>query len=115
MEDFMFIFIGGQAKMGDMSPEAMQQHMAKWMAWVEAMSARGEYKGGHPLKVGGKSISGADKIVTDGPFAELKECVGGYMIVTARDIDHAVTIAMDCPVFENDGRVEVRPIMPLGD
>jgi len=115
MEDFMLIFLGGEDKVGEMSPEEMQQHMGKWMAWVEEMTARGEYKGGHPLKPEGKGISGADKIVTDGPFAELKECIGGYMIIAAKDIDHAVTIGKDCPVFETGGRVEVRPILPIGD
>lgn len=109
MEDFMFIFIGGEDKIQALSPEEMQQHMGQWMAWVEAMSERGEYKGGHPLKPEGKGISGRDKIVTDGPFAELKELVGGYMLISAANIDKAVAIAKDCPVFQFDGQVEVVP------
>ncbi len=47
---------------------------------------------------------------TDGPFVEAKEMVGGYLIVNAKDIDEAVEIAKGCPIFKEDGKVEVRPI-----
>lgn len=113
MEDFMFIYIGGEDEFTELSPEETEKHMNQWFSWVGEMTEAGIYKGGHPLKPEGKGISGKDKIVTDGPFAELKEVIGGYSIVSAPNIDAAVELAKGCPVFQFDGKVEVRPIMPL--
>ena len=59
-----------------------------------------------------KTVSGTHKTVTDGPFAE-KDVVGGYTIVQARDLNHAVELSLGCPIFEVDGRVEVRPVMKM--
>ncbi|WP_332369613.1 YciI family protein [Spirosoma telluris] len=49
--------------------------------------------------------------MTDGPFTEGKEIVGGYLILTAANVDEAVDLAQGCPLFETDGTVEVRPII----
>ena len=49
-------------------------------------------------------------VVTDGPFVEGKEEVGGYLIVAAKDLNEAVELAKSCPILENNGTVEVRPI-----
>lgn len=113
MEDFMFIFIGGEDKLLQLSPAEMESHMGKWFSWVGEMTERGQYKGGHPLKHEGRGIAGKNKVVTDGPFSELKDLIGGYMIICAENLDRAVEIGKDCPVFEFDGKVEIRPINPL--
>lgn len=113
MEEYMFIFAGGEDQALELSPEGLQAYMGEWFAWVAEVQKQGCYVGGHPLKPEGKGVYGKDKIVTDGPFAELKELIGGYMIIKASDIDQAVEMAKGCPVFQFDGRVEVRPILPL--
>jgi hypothetical protein len=51
--------------------------------------------------------------VTDGPFAEAKDVVGGYTLVEARDLEHAVELSKGCPIFEREGAVEVRPVMKI--
>jgi hypothetical protein len=112
MASFMLIFRGGNPS-GD-SPEQMQQHMQKWVAWFEGLTKSGAYKGaGAPLEQGGKLVRGTRKAVSDGPFAEAKDLVGGYAIVEARDLEAAVEIARGCPTYEKDGAVEVRPVRAM--
>jgi len=112
MADFMLIFRGGNGT-GD-SPEQMQQHMQKWMAWFDGLGKAGVFKGaGAPLQPGGKVVRGTRRTVSDGPYAEAKDLVGGYAIVQARDLDAAVEIARGCPTYEKDGAVEVRPVQAM--
>jgi len=56
-------------------------------------------------------VRGKKKMVTDGPFAESKEVIGGFSIVEAKDIDEAARIAGGCPILDGEGSVEVRPVM----
>ncbi len=108
----MLIFHGGQ--MDGASPEQMQSHMGKWMAWVQKLSKSGQYVSGEPLLPGGKSVSGAaGKTVTDGPYTEGKEVVGGFFIINAKDINEAVEISKECPDFELGGTVQVRQVMKM--
>ena len=112
MASFMLIFRGGNSPAA--SPEQMQQHMQKWFAWFEGLSKAGVYKGqGAPLEPGGKVVRGTRKAVSDGPFAEAKDLVGGYAIVEAKDLEAAVEIARGCPTYEKDGAVEVRQVRPM--
>lgn len=112
MEKFMLIFHGGQ--MDQMSPEQMQEHMGKWFAWIEKLSQTQQYVSGEPLLPGGKLISGkGGKSVTDGPYTEGKEVVGGYFIINAKDMNEAVEISKDCPDYELNGSVQVRQVMNL--
>src|ERR1043165_458181 len=111
--DFLYLFRGG-ADPKLMSPEQMQQNMNRWFAWMGDLRNKGKFKAGEPLGDEGKVLStrkGA--VVTDGPFAEGKEEVGGYLIVSANDLNEAVELAKGCPIFENNGTVEVRPIQHL--
>ena len=68
---------------------------------------------GQPLEHNGKLVKGRQKIVTDGPFAETKDIVGGFTLVEARDLEQAVELSKGCPIFEVDGAVEVRPVMKM--
>jgi hypothetical protein len=108
MEKFIYLFRGGDGP--SLSPELMQAHMQKWMAWMESLGKKGILVGGDPLHPSGKQVNGKKKAVTDGPFVESKEMVGGYLIVNAKDIEEAVEISKDCPIFEMDGKLEIRPI-----
>ena len=113
MADFLYLFRGGQAAMAKMSPEEMQQNMEKWMAWIDRLSKAGSFKAGEPLEEPGKVIRGKKMSVTDGPYAESKDVVGGYLIVKADSLAKATAMAKECPIFENDGSVEIREIRPL--
>ena len=105
----MFIFFGGDTS--HLSPDAQQAHMQKWFDWVQKLQNEKRYLGGEALIPGGKTISGQKKVVTDGPFAESKEIVGGYFIVLAKNIDEAVDMAKECPDYSLDGVVEVREVV----
>lgn len=109
MEKYMFIFIGGDVS--HMSPEAQQAHMGKWFEWVKKLQDQKRYASGEALLPEGKLITGQKKTVTDGPFAESKEVVGGYFVVLAKDLNEAVEMAKECPDYVLGGVVEVRPVM----
>jgi hypothetical protein len=112
MEKFMFIFHGGMSD--NPSPDQMQANMGKWMAWIDKLAKQDQYVAGEPLLPGGKLLSGAGgKNVTDGPYTEGKEVVGGFFIVNANDINEAVGIAKECPDFELGGTVQVRQVMKM--
>jgi hypothetical protein len=111
MQDFMFIFRGGSDASG-LSPDEMQNHMQKWFQWVEELRAKNIYVGGEALTPVGKTISGKKALVTDGPYAESKELVGGYFVVKANSLEEAVEIAKTgYPDFVFNGAVEVREVM----
>jgi hypothetical protein len=111
MSQFVYLYRG--AERGH-SPEKMQETMQKWMAWFKQLTDQGHIKDiGQPLEHNGKLVKGRQKIVTDGPFAETKDIVGGFTLVEARDLDQAVELSKGCPIFEVDGAVEVRPVMKM--
>ena len=109
-ESFLYIFRGG-AEWNQMSPEEMQRNMDAWFAWMDDLKRKGHFQAGEPLQEGGKVLRGKNgQSVTDGPYAEGKEEVGGYLLVTAADLDEATDLAKGCPIFQNNGSVEVRQI-----
>jgi hypothetical protein len=96
------------------TPERARASMAKWRAWLDDMTAKGQLKNvGVPLHGEGRVVRGSGKSVTDGPYAETKEVLGGFSIIEARDFAHAAEIASGCPILEGGGSVEVRPVMAL--
>lgn len=110
MEKFMLIFHGGIKP--DASPEEMQTNMDKWMAWVDKLNKEGKYVSGEPLLPGGKLVTGSNA-VTDGPYTEGKEVVGGYFVLNAANLDEAVEECKNYPDFDYGGQVQVRQVMKL--
>ena len=111
MSEFLFLYRGGET---GRSPEKMQQTMQKWIAWMKELGEKGHLKDqGHPLERTGKLVKGQQKVVTDGPYPEAKDIVGGYTLIDARDLEHATELSKGCPIFEVGGLVEVRPIMKM--
>lgn len=111
MSEFVYLYRGGEE---GGSPEKMQQTMQKWMTWLKDLGQKGHIKDqGQPLERTGKLVKGKQKAVTDGPFAEAKDVIGGYTLIEARDLQQAVELAKGCPILEVDGVVEVRPVMKM--
>jgi hypothetical protein len=81
------------------------------MAWFKRLNEQGKAVAGHPLGFEGKSVSGKNRIVTDGPFAEAKEAIGGYFMLDVATMDEAVAIAQQCPGLPYGAKVEVRPVL----
>lgn len=107
--EYMLLFRGPCWDEG-ISPEELQQRMNKVMAWFESLKERGVVKGGQPLSPEGKTIS-SKRAVSDGPFAESKEAVGGYLLLQLKDFDEAVAIAKSNPTLEYGITIEVRPVL----
>jgi hypothetical protein len=110
MEKFMLLFRGSDVYQPGQSPEAFQALKQKLLHWVGELSEKGLHVASEPLQPTGKQVNGAKKTVTDGPFGEARQVVGGCTIVQARDIDEAIEIAKGCPVLESNATIEVRPI-----
>ena len=113
MKEFMLIFLGADYAELGLSPEAMQQQMGKWWAWNDDMQKQGVVIDGHPLHPAVRHVSGPDRTVTDRTSAEVKELVGGYYLIKARDLDHATEIAQGFPDYDLGGTVEIREIMVI--
>jgi hypothetical protein len=106
----MLIFRGTDWYKG-LSPEEMQQVGDKWMAWFKGLTASGTAVAGNPLERDGKIVSGKNgRVVSDGPFAETKETIGGYFLLKVNTLDDAVAIAKECPGLPYGIRVEVRQV-----
>jgi hypothetical protein len=109
MEKFMLIFHGGISP--DSSPEEMQANMGKWLAWVDKLVKEEKYAGGEALLPGGKLVKGNLSTITDGPYTEGKEVVGGYFIVNAASYDDAISLCDGYPDFSTGGSIQVRQVM----
>ena len=118
MADFLFIYRGGH-DMSQISPEEMQQLMGRWMEWMEGGTKAGWLlEGGDALTPEGRVVR-PDGGVTDGPYAESKELVGGYSIVKASGYDEAVRLAKTCPHHSSadlkcSGDIEIRELAKAG-
>lgn len=112
MAQFAFLYRGGEPH--PQSPVLMQQRMEKWMAWFKDLTDKGHIKDrGVPLDRSGAVVTRGSKYnVTDGPYVE-KDLVLGLTVVEARDLAHASELSLRCPIFEQGGCVEVRPILTL--
>ncbi len=111
MAEFLYLYRGGQR---GATPQESEQIMQKWMNWFKELTASGNVKdGGQPLEAEGKVVKDKGSTVTDGPFAEAKDLVGGYTLIEAPTLERAAELAKGCPVLERGGAVEVRPIMQL--
>ncbi|MEO7086022.1 MAG: YciI family protein [Gemmatimonadaceae bacterium] len=96
------------------TPPAAQKSLTTWMAWIRKLETNGNLKNrGIPLGRTGKVLSGTPPVIVDGLYAEAKDMVLGFLVIDARDMDHAVQIAGGCPIAQGGGAVEIRPVTPL--
>ena len=107
---YMLIFRGTLWYKG-LAPEQMQQVTDQWMAWFNRLKDQGRVLAGNPLEPEGRVVSGKNvRVVSDGPFAESKETIGGYFLLRVATMDEAVAIAQECPGLPYGIRMEVRPV-----
>ncbi len=107
MAKFLFVYRGPTDEMARLSPEEIQQHMARWGEWIGRAMQEGWMKDpGDALTEEGCTVR--TNVVTDGPFVESKEIVGGFSIVEAGDLAAAARLAESCPGLLVGGAVEVR-------
>ena len=116
MATFMLIARDVPQDLSDVSPEDMQRIIEKYVAWGQRLEAAGKKKHGHKLRDGEGRVlrgDGGSVSVTDGPFSETKEIVGGYWLIEAGEYEEAVELARDCPHMEYGSSLEIRQVEEL--
>ena len=110
MKEFLLIFRNDLKASPSFSPEEMQATTKKWMDWIGGIAAQNKLsERGNRLASSGKVVK-AHNVITDGPYSEIKESVGGYSIIRTDSYEDAVEIAKGCPVLAVGGNVEIREI-----
>lgn len=110
MKDFLLIFRSSANGPSTASPEEMQASMQRWMDWIGGIAAQNKLiDRGNRLNAEGKVV-GAGQVITDGPYTELKEAVGGYTLIRAESLEEAAEMSKGCPILLVGGNVEVREI-----
>lgn len=94
-----------------LSPEQRQQVITRWNAWFEGLVAQGKAVEGQPLEQETRIVSGSGgSRVTDGPFPEAKEAIGGYVKLMVGSMEEATEIARRHPALEHGMVIEVRAL-----
>lgn len=107
----MFVFRQASYDQTNTSKEEIDAINKKWYNWIGGIAAQGKLKKqGARLEVAGKVLKPGG-VITDGPFVEIRERLGGFIVVTADSLDEATTLAHGCPALDADGSVEIRPIL----
>lgn len=111
MKEFILIFRHENVN-GKVSPEQMQQWMKQQMDWVDSIAAQNKFIGGTGLLFDGAKVVDHNKVVTNGPFGDIKETLGGYVMVRAESAEEAAEFAKGTPILQGEGNtVEVREIL----
>ena len=116
MKDFLLILRTEGSVWTDLSPDQLKQHMEHGMAYIGKLISEGKLKSASPVDKGSKLITGSRGAFTDHPFNESKEVIAGYFLVSANDMDEALKIARENPIFNDiPTKIEVHPMMPVGE
>jgi hypothetical protein len=112
---YLFALIGDESRFADMTPEQSAENMKAWDAFTNEAKDAGAFVAGEGLQPSATATSvqidpqGGDAVVTDGPFAETKEQLGGFYLLELGNLDEAIAWAKKIPM--PGGTVEVRPVM----
>jgi hypothetical protein len=113
MKNFLLVFRADYAAMPKGSATEAEAMTKRWMDWIGGIAAQNKLiDRGNRLGLTGKVVRSND-VVTNGPYCEIKESIGGYSLVKVDTYDEAVAIAKNCPILSIGGSVEVREISLL--
>ncbi len=114
MKDYILLFRHENAN-GKVSPEQIQEWMKQQMAWVNSIAEKNKFVSGTGLLFDDAKVVNHQKFVTNGPFGDIKETLGGYIIVRAESAEEAAEFAKGAPILQGEGNtVEVRQILQHG-
>ena len=116
MATFMLLLHDNPGAWPNVTPEEMQKIIGEYIGWSEKLAKEGKIEGGRKLKdEGGKVVRAAGKSfnVTDGPYTETKEVIGGYYLIKAKDYAEAVEIVKTCPHLKYGPKIEIREVDPM--
>jgi hypothetical protein len=112
MKEFLLIFRRENGDNAVMSPEQIQAMMKPWQDWIGGIAAQNKLvTAGNRLETDGKVVKST--MITNGPYVEVKESIGGYTIVKANSLEEAAEMSKGCPILQIGGNVEVRAIIPM--
>ncbi len=114
MKDFLLIFRRDVvSNEPPASPEQLQAMMKPWQDWMGGLAAQNKLvDAGNRLASEGRVLK-PNNIITNGPYVEIKEAIGGYIIIRAGSIDEAAELSKGCPILKVGGNVEVRALVPM--
>jgi hypothetical protein len=113
MKEFLLIYRNDYKAKSQPSPDEMQASMKQWQDWLGGIAAQNKLANqGSPLTSAGKVVK-ANNVITDGPYTEIKELIGGYSIIKAESIEEAAELVHGCPELLEGGNVEVREIIAI--
>jgi hypothetical protein len=113
MEEFIVLMrLDLLTKDAQPSPEQLQVYMKQYQDWVGGIAAQNKFLGGKGLSTEGKVLK-SNNVMTDGPYAEIKESIAGFIMIRAKDFDEAVSLAKTCPILQGDNSVEVRKVVSV--
>ena len=114
MDEFILLFrLDILTKEVQPSPEQLQIYMKQYHDWVGGIAAQNKFVGGKGLSTEGKVLK-SHNVITDGPFAEIKESIAGYIVIKAKDFEEAVSLSKKCPMLNGEGNsVEIRKIVSV--
>ena len=107
MKEFLLLIHGSGYK--DESPEALKLHSERYLKWMNDLNEQGKFIGGNRLANSGNFLVNKDTVVSDGPFLEPKEIIGGYILIYSRNIEEATKHAQTCPLSD-EFPVSIRPM-----
>jgi hypothetical protein len=115
---YMLLIIGDESRYADMSPEDQAAQLGRWSEYTQALVDAGAFVAGDGLQTSSTAttlrVENGERVLTDGPFAETKEQVGGFYTINCKDLDEAIEWAAKLPSAEG-GITEIRPVMDYGD
>jgi hypothetical protein len=111
MKEFVLLFRQPSYDYQKTDPEKVKELGKKWQQWLSAIVSQNKLSGtgGIRLSMEGKVLK-AGGVITDGPFVEIKEKLGSFIVVKAENIEEATTLAHGCPAIDEGGSVEIRPV-----
>lgn len=113
MKEFLLVFRSDNKVISSRSPEEMQANMKLWMDWIGGIAAQNKLVDrGNRLSSEGRVLK-PNNIVTDGPYTEVKELIGGYTIIKTDSYEDAAELAKNCPILSIGGSVEIRDIVSM--
>lgn len=113
MKEFLLIFRTDYSNMPERTPEEAQMVTLQWMDWIKTIATENKLVDrGNRLNSSGRVLKSKD-VITNGPYTEIKETIGGYTLIKAESYDDAIKLSKGCPVLSFGGTVEIREISPL--
>jgi hypothetical protein len=113
MKEFLLVFRTNYSNMPKRTPEEAEMVTTHWMNWIKSIASKNKLVDrGNRLDDSGRVLKSKD-VITNGPYTEIKESIGGYTLIKAESYEDAVELSKSCPILSFGGTVEIREISPL--